>query len=140
MIAFFLLVVTIIEIMQKSIFTEKLHWSQQKLLFSLAKNRFFHLSDISGNENNFSQGKRFFIEFFIPASGNEFSVQQKQYCFIQSSVEDFKIRRQRTFLRETSFKLLKTDFLASISIFFFFFIFQILLLVKGIFCLVETYF
>ena len=38
------------------------------------KNGFFHLLDIPGSENSFSQRKRFFNEFFSPASGNKFSV------------------------------------------------------------------
>ena len=52
---------------------------------------------IAGSENSFSQRKRFFNEFFIPASGNELSVKWKRYSFILSSFEDFKIRVEQPF-------------------------------------------
>ena len=85
-----------------------------------------------------SSGNVFFNEFFIPSSGNVFSVQWKQYSFIQRFAEAFEIRGQQLFLRETFFLFVETDFLA--KFFFFFFIFQILLLVKATFCLEETLF
>ena len=88
----FLLEVTI-EIIRKPIFTEKLHCSKQKLFFLASeKPFFFQLSGIRGSENGFSQGKLLFSKFFIQTIGSEFYVQQKQYYFIQNSVEDFKIR------------------------------------------------
>ena len=111
LIVFFLLVETIIEIMRKPIFTEKFYCSQQKLFSWLVKNRFSQLSDIPSSENSFSiKWKCFFNEFFIPASGNEFSVQQKQYCFIQSSAEDFKICGQQHFQEKNYFCSWKLNF------------------------------
>ena len=77
-----------------------------KAVFRLVKNHFSHLSDISGREINFLlKWRRFYNEFLIPANGNKFSVLQKQYCFIQSFAEDFKIL----------FQLVGTNFLASRS-------------------------
>ena len=103
--------------MQKAIFTEKPHCFQEQLFFSLVKNRFFHLSDIRDSESSFSPGKRFFDKFFIPAIGNGFSVQQKQYWFIQSSVEDFEILEQQTLflLVETNFWLVELFFFLHFS-------------------------
>ena len=75
--------VTILEIMRKPIFTEKLHCTLAETVFLAREKPFFSffivlffilLSDIPGSENSFSQGKGFFNEFFIPASGNKFSV------------------------------------------------------------------
>ena len=72
-IVFFLLVVTIIEIMWKPIFTGKTSLLPVETVF-LVKNLYFNLSDNARSENSFSQGKRFFNKFFIPARGNEFFV------------------------------------------------------------------
>ena len=70
----FLLMKTIIKTW-RPIFKEKRFCSQKKLVFWLVKNSFFDLSDIPGCENSFSvRGKRFFNEFFIPASGNGKSI------------------------------------------------------------------
>ena len=44
-------------------------------------NRFFHLSDIPGSENSFSQGIHFFNEFFIRVGGNEVSGQVETELF-----------------------------------------------------------
>ena len=43
-------------------------------VFPVSEKRFFHLSNIPGNENSFSLGKRVSKDFFIPAGGNEFSI------------------------------------------------------------------
>ena len=70
--------------MQKPIFIEKPHCFQQKLFsWPVKKPFFFHLSDIRGSGNSFSQEKSFSKEFFIPASGNEFSVSQKPHCLFR---------------------------------------------------------
>ena len=65
--------VTIIEIMWEPMFTEKFI-APSRNCFPASENQSFHLSDIPGSENCFSQGKRSFNKFFIRASGNEFFV------------------------------------------------------------------
>ena len=51
--------------------------------FWLVKNSFFHLSDIPGCEISFSvKWKLFCNKFFIPASGNKFSLQWKEFFFL----------------------------------------------------------
>ena len=84
----------------------------EAIIKTKCKNSSSHLSDISGCENDLSHKWK----FLIPTSGNEFSVQQKQYYFTQNFVEDFKVRGSN-FLRETLFLLIETFFLASGSYF-----------------------
>ena len=66
--------------------------------------------------------KTVFSEFFILPCENRFSVYWKQNSFIQSFVEVFGSREQQLFLRGSLFLLVKTDFLASESCFFFHFL------------------
>ena len=86
---------------------------------------FFHLTDIPACENSFSvKWKRFFNEFFIPASGN-----RKSIFLFRAMLKLFKFGGGNFCLCKLIFWLVELIFP----------IFQILL-VKAIFRLVETYF
>ena len=64
--------VTIIEIMWKSIFTEKLLLVET--VFLASEKPFFFIYQIFQAVKTVSPKGNIFNEFFIPASGNEFSV------------------------------------------------------------------
>ena len=97
---------------------------QQKRLFKLQRSLFktlslatifFDFSDAPVNRSSFSSSRNV-SEFSISASGNQFSVQLKEYSFIQRF---FSARgnREIQFMKKTLFLLVKTDFLASDNLF-----------------------
>ena len=123
----------IIEIMWEPIFTEKLHCSQQKLFFWLVKNRFSHFSYIPVSENSFSfKQKRFLTNSsFWLVETNFLSSRNGIVLFSRASLKNIKFGRTTLFKRNIISARGNSIFSQWKS--FSFFIFQILLLVKGIF-------
>ena len=121
-----MLVGTIIEEMWKPIFFKKIHCSRQKLFFCLVKNNIVHLSDISGCEKRFSS----------------FQLVEKDFLFSGNRILSFRVLLKFLKFKGSNFFEEKPYFCSWKLIFWlnFFFIFQILLLVKAIFCLAKTYF
>ena len=74
------------------------------------KNGFFHLSDIPGSENGFSQVKRFSFRLVE----TNFLSSRNSIVLFRALLENLKFEGS-SFLGETLFLLVETDFLASRS-------------------------
>ena len=129
-IVFFLLVVTIIEIIRKPIFTEKLHCSQQKLFFWLVKNRFFFIYQIFQRVKTVSpRGNVFLMNFSFRLVETDSMSSRNSIIFFRALLKILKFGGSNLFKR----KLIS----ARGNLFFsqqklIFYKFPILLLVKGI--------
>ena len=115
--------------MREPIFTEKLHSLQQKLFSWLVRKHFFHLADIPGSESSFSRGKRFFL------TNSSFRLVEANFRFSRKSIVLFSALLK--ILKIESKNLFKRILVSARGSFgyqkLFFSVFQIFLLVRGIF-------
>ena len=109
------------------------------MLFCLVKNCFFIYQIFKAVKTVSPMGNVFLTNFSFQLMETNFLSSRNSIVLFRALLKILKNSGVATFLRETLFLLVETDFLASRS-YIVFSIFQILLLMKSIFCLAETYF